>query len=54
MKLSEIYKKAQIAVLESNLKTDVCLEVLKVLIKEEEHAIWCEEQKEKKEGITND
>ena len=48
MKKSEIFKLAEIAVADSNIPTMQKVEVLKVLIREEDSALYWEEKAEEK------
>lgn len=53
MKKSEIYKMAQIAVLNCNFSSGDRLEILHELMEEEKLALYCEKQDETKEDICN-
>ena len=53
MKKSEIYKMAQIAVLNCNFSSGDRLEILHELMEEEKLALYCEKQNETKGDICN-
>ncbi len=49
MKTSELYKYAQCAVIDAHLTNTTKLEILRVLFKDEDSALYWEKQAEKKE-----